>query len=1252
MTFQNTSCDIPDDLIFKHEEGKVVFFCGAGISYDAGIPVFKGLYESVRGKLGVTLHGSEEDAEKTKQYDRAFQYLEKHVGSMERVRSIAAKYLSPIGRRLTPNGLSKHKSLLQLAKTRESGLVHLVTTNYDPLFDHAVRALRLSGLRSYQAPLLPIPRPYDWNGIVYLHGKLDVKSPSRENLNSLVLTSGDFGSAYLSERWAARFVSELFRNFTICFIGYSVNDVILRYMVDAIASQEMRGCEHKPVYAFDGCEEGQETSAQEQWKSKGIELVPYRKVVSTINEEKHEDHSELRVVLEKWAQTYAEAESGKVRIVLDEMAHEPDTVSNEGKAVVRRVAWALSDQTGVPAQHLAKMNPLPSIKWMDALAHCYLPHEWLTAFGVHPSENKEDKVKFSVLNHPPKLTNAPIVGPVPRCRPARLDTHQERMLDWIMRYLNSWQLLNWFVASGGVPSYEVCHRILDELPGRCDDFRLNEYWRMYLQDALTYGQRRGHVTIFEWIRAYDKFGRVTPALAAQFRSYIQPCLRFGIGSGRCWEEKDALQAEVDLVVDDLKYLIDERREGAAKVLAPFMRDLEINLGHICELRNLVDGPEDFSYFNLPTIEEGDQPKCFGNWTTAVVLLRDAWLGLLVSNESAAVSVAKKWANSEYTIFWRLYLFAATECHEISIKEVVKFLEKVDLFGDGKILHHEIIRFIDERGGEVSAELASKLEGALLSRDDVEHDRLHRSTCAMFLDHLEQAGARLSERGKKFLDAFKSEFPSWSRRNRKYDGLRFYVSDGAADYEEEAYADEVKQLLGRDVPMDNDDAVRWLVKYDEYKGEPPSHLDPWRKVCEDDPERAMRILLQGSEKQVLRQHRSLKTALEMWRKPELAIKAWEVVTEDRSALFSAEMVKENFAAIAEWICAVARSGSTPEKVAGVCKNMLAVAGDMGDREFESDDKGNSPYRALAEATLRAWYALRPQRNSQLKPPFSEVFTEMASGRTFACRAARTKLLEHTTDFYIVDKAWTQDNIVPLLSWQKNLEAARLTWSHIVRSPRYDSEFMRLVKTEFVDTATRYLELDGVSQDWYSALVAHMALTKCVGYTPRDFAGIIRRLPVNGREFVARHASSRMNESVKGDLIWRNEFKQFVERCWPVEAEYMTAGVAGHIVCAITKLDECFETAIKEFVHRIPSGFSLDVSMSRLWMGAKGQKTLSECYPWSALLLLDHCDFPGYLAKKAKKCREQIESVDTDGKIRESELFKSVARKIRRALAKFG
>ena len=67
-----------------------------------------------------------------------------------------------------------------------------------------------------------------------------------------------FGLAYLTERWAARFVSELFRNYLVCFVGYSINDPVLRYMMDALAADRMLGENTPQAYALGDCEPGQE----------------------------------------------------------------------------------------------------------------------------------------------------------------------------------------------------------------------------------------------------------------------------------------------------------------------------------------------------------------------------------------------------------------------------------------------------------------------------------------------------------------------------------------------------------------------------------------------------------------------------------------------------------------------------------------------------------------------------------------------------------------------------------------------------------------------------------------------------------------------------------------------------------------------------------------------------------------------------------------------------------------------------------
>lgn len=118
----------------------------------------------------------------------------------------------------------------------KDGRIRLITTNFGRLFEEVI-ATEPYPVNPFQAPLLSVPKNR-WDGLVYLHGLLS-KDPTASELDRLVISSGDFGLAYLTERWAARFVSELFRNYTVCFVGYSIADPVLRYMMDALAADRL-----------------------------------------------------------------------------------------------------------------------------------------------------------------------------------------------------------------------------------------------------------------------------------------------------------------------------------------------------------------------------------------------------------------------------------------------------------------------------------------------------------------------------------------------------------------------------------------------------------------------------------------------------------------------------------------------------------------------------------------------------------------------------------------------------------------------------------------------------------------------------------------------------------------------------------------------------------------------------------------------------------------------------------------------------
>lgn len=301
MQFTTNGPDIPDALLQAHEEGRVVFFCGAGISYPAGLPGFKELVEQIYRLNGTVLSDIEHEAFKRGQFDATLDLLEQRLpGKRLAVRRALAQALKPKLRR--KGATDTQAALLRLARSRE-GALRLVTTNFDRIF-HVAAKRTGQAFQAYAAPMLPIPKNNRWDGLVYLHGLLPEKVTETE-LNRLVVTSGDFGLAYLTERWAARFLAELFRHYVVCFVGYRIGDPMLRYMMDALAADRVMGVETPQAWVLGACEPGQEQRQTNEWKAKGVTPILYNVPAGSY------DHSALHQTLHAWAETYRDGRAGQ-----------------------------------------------------------------------------------------------------------------------------------------------------------------------------------------------------------------------------------------------------------------------------------------------------------------------------------------------------------------------------------------------------------------------------------------------------------------------------------------------------------------------------------------------------------------------------------------------------------------------------------------------------------------------------------------------------------------------------------------------------------------------------------------------------------------------------------------------------------------------------------------------------------------------------------------------------------------------------
>lgn len=272
MRFIADGPQIPDELLTARDAGQVLFFCGAGVSQaEAHLPNFAQLAGKVLSSLGSALdsparrlfEASQDFEERTGlrgvfATDRIFSLLEQEFYPEQVREAVATALIPPEG-----HGLDAHRIMLDLARD-PAGVVRLITTNFDRLFEDCDPRVG-----SFNPPHLPDPRrPKDFRGIIHIHGRVDAKY-ERACDDEFVLSSADFGRAYLADGWATRYIQALLQRFKIVFVGYSADDPPVQYLLEALNRSDEPP---NSLYAF---HVGSADQAAAQWKHKGVRPILY-----------------------------------------------------------------------------------------------------------------------------------------------------------------------------------------------------------------------------------------------------------------------------------------------------------------------------------------------------------------------------------------------------------------------------------------------------------------------------------------------------------------------------------------------------------------------------------------------------------------------------------------------------------------------------------------------------------------------------------------------------------------------------------------------------------------------------------------------------------------------------------------------------------------------------------------------------------------------------------------------------------------
>lgn len=1177
MQFIKNGPDIPERLLQAHEDGRVVFFCGAGISYPAKLPDFAGLVSRIFSKLAYDPTDVQKAAIKTGQFDTAIGLLEGEiVGGRPIVRKALAEILEPD--LSTSEATETHQAILTLGKSRQ-GQTRVITTNFDRVFEEVIQCLA-GKIETFSAPFLPIPKNR-WDGLVYLHGLLK-KEPTQSDLDRLVVSSGDFGLAYLTERWASRFVSELFRNYIVCFVGYSINDPVLRYMMDALAADRLLGETPPEMFAFGATAKSHRVKNLNEWRSKNVTPILYHA---------RNQHVALHKTLRVWAATYRDGTHGKEQIVTKYAKTHP-TASTQQDDFSGRLMWALAEPDGMPAKRFAEFNPVPSLSWLEKFNEDRYRQIDLARFGVTPKPKIDEDLRFSLIRRPAPYLMAPWMTLLNHGgEGSRWDKVMVQLANWLVRHLNDPALLLWLTRRGGQLHEDLASAIerqLDQIAlyrqtgnqtaisvlregseNAIPVKPMEKLWRLLLAGRIK-PQGRDY-DIYRWTQKFQTEG-LTLAVRAELRQLLMPCItvreafRFGTsGQQQEGDEKirDFVDWDLQLKSDAANSILQDLRpkESWSSSLPDLLSDFTSLLRDALDLMHELEGADekrDSTYIQQPSIEPHPQNRDYRNWTVLIELTRDAWIATLGRSKEQAVRIAEEWWNTPYPIFKRLAFFAATHTEVITKSQSVSWI----LSDGGWWLWsvetgRELHRLIATLSPGLDAQLQTKLESAIVKgplramfKADIEADRW-KQLCDweiwLRLAKMVESGGVLGEVAAAKFKELGNKNPNWKLEPDQRDEFPYWIGSGS----------DFRNFVV--IPKRRRDLTVWLKAHFE-----PDHWreDDWRDRCKTNFATISCTLYELSSEGFWPTNR-WSEALQAWSDDRNLLRSWRILG---PVLLKADdtVLKELSSSISWWMQALGKKVDPNDLLFfEFIKKLLSLnSGDTPSQDDLTSAAINHPIGLVTEALLRAWYRTSPGDGDLLSGEFKAIFSTLCESGMDGYRYGRHLLSTHLISLFRVDPDWTKKFLLPFFDWERSRQEARSSWQGFLWSPRLYGPLFEVLGATFLKTSQYYPLLDKLGSQ-YAGLLTYVALEHSEFLSSQGLASATRALPHDGLREAAHSIVNALDGA--GDqhsVYWTNRVVPYLQKIWPKSSANTSPEITDQLaqVCIAAK-DE------------FPSAFSL-------------------------------------------------------------------------------
>lgn len=284
MRFHAVGPSIPDVLLERCDAGRVVFLCGAGVSQPSGMPSFFGLAQHVieffdppqQSEIMAAFRPWLEDQSAAGlPLDQVFNLLHQEYGKDE----VNAHVTERLSFARTVDEVGREQGLIKRISSNQTGIPQVVTTNFDRLFELGPGG---GDLIRHEPPAFPdLKFGSTIEGITYLHGRL---VDATSDHHPYVLSSADFGRAYLSEGWATNFIRNLLDHYTVVLVGYQAEDPPIKYLLQGLNHDGQY--DRSRLYSFD---RGMPEEIEAKWRDRGVTAIAYP------------DHGDLWRTMEAWA---------------------------------------------------------------------------------------------------------------------------------------------------------------------------------------------------------------------------------------------------------------------------------------------------------------------------------------------------------------------------------------------------------------------------------------------------------------------------------------------------------------------------------------------------------------------------------------------------------------------------------------------------------------------------------------------------------------------------------------------------------------------------------------------------------------------------------------------------------------------------------------------------------------------------------------------------------------------------------------